>query len=189
MHFLETIRFDAGQFHLLGLHQARVDRTFAAFYPGGRPHRLVELLPKNIGDGRHKCRFLYDDQSFTIESAPYQSRIIKTVKLVNADHLDYSFKFADRSELNELVAQAGTDDIILVKNGLVTDASYANLACFDGENWWTPDQPLLAGVKRAHLIEKGDLKTRTIHPADLLQFRKICLINAMLDLDEVSLNV
>ncbi len=189
MHFIESIRFENGQYHLLDLHQQRVEHTFAAFYPGVQPHQLSTLLPLISEIGKHKFRLLYTDKSFHIESAPYQQRVIKTVKLVAADHLDYSFKFADRSEINALVQQAATDDIILVKNGLVTDASYANIACFDGRTWWTPEWPLLAGVKRADLINKGNVKTRAILPDELQAFEKICLINAMLDLGEVSIQI
>jgi 4-amino-4-deoxychorismate lyase len=146
-------------------------------------------LPAFSEAGTHKFRLLYDEKSFSIESAPYQARTIKTVKMVNADHLDYGFKFSDRSEINDLVELAGTDEIIMIKNGLITDASYANIACFDGKTWWTPQVPLLAGVKRAELLNKGVLKTRVIRHDELHQFNKICLINAMLDVDEVSLKV
>lgn len=189
MHFLESIRFESGQFHLLELHQARLDRTFVAFYPGAVPHQLTTLLPSFVADGKHKFRFLYDDSTFTIESAPYQARTITSVKLVTADHLDYGFKFADRSEINSLVQAAGTDEIIMVKDGLITDASYANIACFDGATWWTPEQPLLAGVKRADLINKRKLTTRAIRPDELPTFKQICLINAMLDLGDVTIQI
>jgi len=187
--FLESIRFDNGQFHLLDLHQQRVDRTFAAFYPGAQPHQLEVLMPTFSAAGRHKFRFLYDGLTCAIESAPYQPRTVKTVKCIAADHLDYSFKFADRSEINELVEQAGTDDIFMIKNGLVTDASYANIACYDGVTWWTPEKPLLDGVKRAELINNGVLRTKPIYPNELPSFKQICIINAMLDLGDVSIQV
>ena len=67
-------------------------------------------------------------------------REIRSLKVVVDDRIDYSFKSADRSSLNRLTAQKGDcDEIIIVKNGLVTDTSFTNIAVFDGEQWLTHD--------------------------------------------------
>ena len=86
-------------------------------------------------------------------------RSIRTLKLVTANHIDYRYKSTDRSELNRLTAQKGNcDDIVIVKNGFITDTSFTNLALFDGHQWLTPAHPLLAGTQRALLLEQGKIK-------------------------------
>ena len=101
------------------------------------------------------------------------------------DRIDYSFKSADRSSLNRLTAQKGDcDEIIIVKNGLVTDTSFTNIAVFDGEQWLTPRHPLLMGTKRACLLEKRILKEADISVEALMRAQKVSLINAMIDLGE-----
>jgi 4-amino-4-deoxychorismate lyase len=74
-------------------------------------------------------------------------------------------------------------DVLIVKNGLITDTSFANIAFSDGNKWYTPDTPLLKGTQRAYYLAQGILTERRISPADLRGFTKARLINAMLDLN------
>ena len=185
--FIESIRFEDGEYHLLSFHQDRVNRAFAAFFSGQEPLNLEAVLPSFDRAGKFKFRVIYDQQSCRVEHAPYSPKLIKSVKLVEANELDYSFKYADRTELNEMLKQADADEIIIVKNGFITDTTYANIACFDGHDWWTPGRPLLNGTKRADLLNLGILKTRNIRPEELGSFQKVCIINAMLNLDEIIL--
>jgi len=71
------------------------------------------------------------------------------------------------------------DDIIIIKNGLLTDASIANLILFDGKNWITPETPLLPGTCRERLLNAGLITKRKIHPDDLKYYQGVKLINAM----------
>ena len=86
------------------------------------------------------------------------------------------------------------DDIIFIKNGFVTDSLSANLV-FENENGlFTPKTYLLAGTKRALLLEKGIIQEIDISKNDIAFYQKIRFINAMMDLedgiamDTVSLN-
>ena len=72
------------------------------------------------------------------------------------------------------------DDVLLVQRGHVTDTSYANVALFDGSNWYTPAWPLLRGTRREKLIENGTLKASVIRERDLHNFQTLRLVNAML---------
>ena len=148
---------------------------------------LREGLPDFSEIGKHKFRFEYDSASYQLESEVYQPKSIQTIKLVEAN-LDYNFKFIDRSGLQNLLDQSQADEIIIVKNGLVTDSSYSNLAFFDGSGWWTPERPLLAGIRRASLLDRGKIKTIKIRIDDLLKYEKVSLVNAMLDLDELTIS-
>ena len=72
-------------------------------------------------------------------------------------------KLRQRGKLNELFAKKGScDDVIIVRNGLITDSSYANLIFFDGREWITPKVPLLEGTCRARLLASGKIKTGNI---------------------------
>jgi len=186
--FIETIRFENGKFHLLDYHQERIDRTFAAFYSGYSPIQLTQILPDFQGKGKYKFRLEYDAKTHLLTNRLYTPKTIRTLQLIDAD-LDYGFKFSDRSELQKLLDISKADEIILVKNGLITDTSYSNLAFFDGLDWWTPEQPLLAGVRRSSLMSKGKLKAANMRVDDLPKFSKVSLINAMLDLGELSISV
>jgi 4-amino-4-deoxychorismate lyase len=82
-----------------------------------------------------------------------------------------------------LLKQTTADDILIVKNGFLTDTSYANVVLWDDNRWFTPDTPLLAGTKRQYLLDTKQIESRKLHPKDLQHFTHARLINAMLDLD------
>ena len=75
------------------------------------------------------------------------------------------------------------DDIIIVRKGLLTDTSYANIAFWDGHRWITPAEPLLAGTCRARLLDEGWLVEGAIRSKDLPGFSRIRIFNAMMDQD------
>ena len=114
--------------------------------------------------------------------------------LVSAAELDYSYKYVNRDSLDAL-KKSRTDnpleDILIVKNGCITDTSFSNIAFYNGSSWVTPDTPLLKGTKRACYLQSGKLMEKRITPDDLRQFHKARLINAMLDLEigeDISIN-
>ncbi len=188
MKFLETIRFENGQYHLLDLHQFRLERTFATFFPESIAHQLIKILPELKESGKLKVRVEYNSEDFEITIEPYKTRKVNSIKLVESS-FDYSFKFSDRTAINQLVEESNADDIILIKDGMITDSSYANLAFFDGDKWWTPEKPLLKGVRRASLLASGKIQERDIRVSDLKGFQKLGLINAILDLGELEFKI
>ena len=89
-------------------------------------------------------------------------------------------KYADRCLINTLFAQRGScDEIIIIKNGKVTDCSIGNLIFRQGEKWYTPDTPLLLGTQREKLLQEGKIQERTIFQEDIVNFDEIKIINAM----------
>ena len=138
------------------------------------------------GPGLYKARVVYGAQGVeAIEYAPYKMKEIHSLKVVEDNNIDYTYKSTDRSALNALVAQKGDcDEIIIVKNGLITDTSFTNLALFDGNNWLTPKHPLLHGTKRAQLLEAGIIEEAELTPEDLKKAEKVSLFNAMIDFGE-----
>jgi 4-amino-4-deoxychorismate lyase len=181
---IETIQIRNGQALHLPYHQARFDEARRQLLGISESILLAHILdvPLAFQNGIVKCRITYAETVEKIEWEPYTPRIVKSLQLVHADAVSYPFKFADRSAINELMLQRGRcDDILMVKNGLITDTSYSNVALSDGSRYFTPATPLLAGTCRARLLEEGRIELADIAPHDLRHFRAVMLLNAMLD--------
>jgi 4-amino-4-deoxychorismate lyase len=176
----------------LHYHQARMNDSRAALFSNCGIIELEKaiLVPDYAQKGVFKCRVIYGTNIERIELVPYSIPRITRMKLVFTDTIEYSRKFLDRSELGRLFdARFGADDIIIVKRGYCTDASFSNIALFDGVRWYTPGRPLLPGTKRQKLLDEGIITEAEIAPSDLKLFQRLSCINAMLDLDEVSVPV
>jgi 4-amino-4-deoxychorismate lyase len=184
---LESIRCLDGQLCNLSYHQKRIDAAFAHFFPDYPPVSLSSLpVPDHIHSGLYKCRIVYTTRIESVQFSPYTIRPVQSLKIVHAEQtLDYAHKFESRSQLENLFQQRGpADDILIIKNGLLTDSFYANVALKKGEKWYTPAQPLLEGTRRARLIEEGQIHPRDIRPKDLPTYQSIQLFNAMMPFNE-----
>jgi 4-amino-4-deoxychorismate lyase len=187
--FLETICILNGKPRYLGWHQRRVEATLNHFYPSVPPEDKSFLLDEILRDcdipqdGTHRCRIIYDLNAVSVEFFPYTPRLIKSLRLVEAPAgYDYRFKYADRKVLEHLFAQRGAaDDILITRDGWITDTSIANIAFRKGDRWYTPSRPLLAGTTLKRLITDGVLIPRPIHRNDLHRYEAFCLFNAMND--------
>lgn len=184
----ETICVQQRQFgKLLPYHEARLNRTRQLLWASREPLALQDYLaiPDFVDNAKHKCRITYAEEIVSIEWEKYQPRTIRSLRLVNAENLDYNFKYKNRQALDSLFAQRGTcDDVLIVRQGLVTDTSYANIALFDGTAWYTPEQPLLAGTQRARLLNEGVIVPRAIRAEDIRNYSGLRLFNAMLPWQE-----
>lgn len=189
---LETICILDGIPQLLPYHQARWEsahRHFGWQLPAA-PIESFLAVPPEFQQGRVKCRITYDANGFWQEWEHYQPRPIHSLQLIYADDVDYAFKYADRSALNYLWQQRdAADEILIVREGLITDTSYSNVALFDGTRYFTPAKPLLAGVRRAALLDACIVEPADIRPAELFRFQHIALINALLDLSDCVVHV
>jgi 4-amino-4-deoxychorismate lyase len=183
---LETIRCENGILQNLPWHQVRLDYSRKMLFKSFRRFSLDELVvPEEFKNGLFKCRVIYSETIELVEFLPYQLPKIQSLKLVVNDEINYHHKFADRSEIQMIFEKRSlADDILIVKNGLITDTSYANIIFYDGENWFTPMHPLLMGVQRAVLIHAKKIIPTEIRPADLVNFTKARLINAMIRFED-----
>ncbi|MBE0655120.1 MAG: aminotransferase class IV [Bacteroidales bacterium] len=189
--FIETLHLNEGQFLNLFLHQERLRKTIEAYFPGMPVFDLETILKERHlpSAGKYRCTLTYSSQPEDFSIIPYKPRKINHLITKNGGNISYSFKLADRSELNRLLEGFEPDEeIIILKDGWVTDASYANLAFYSGGKWYTPSTPLLNGTKRQLLIRKGKILETVIQESDLKKFQKCSLINAMLDLGEVEID-
>lgn len=151
---------------------------------------LESILPVISLDSKHKIRIIYDGLSSRVEFAAYQPKTINSLKVIEENTISYPFKFENRSEFQGLLEKREqADDILIVKNGFLTDSSYSNVAFWDGSEWFTPDTYLLNGVRRQFLLAKGLIREKKITMSDLPNFDKVSLMNAMLDLGAVDLPI
>ena len=159
--FIETIRIDHGKACNLSRHNRRLNDTRAHFWPESTPLQLRDHL-SSLGceAGIVKARVVYGEKGIEdVSYSPYTMRHVHSLALIQADHIDYTYKSTGREPLNRLFALRGAcDDILIVKQGLLTDTSIANIALSDGTHWYTPAHPLLKGTKRAALLEEGILQ-------------------------------
>ena len=180
--FIETIRADSGEPQMIGLHQQRVDRTLKNF-PGSKRVDLAPLLTSLQLDlyASTRIRVEYDTKGFLkVETFEYFVRKVRSVRIMEIGERDYRYKYAEREWINDLVRASGCDEIIMARAGKVTDASIANLAFFNGKEWLTPEEPLLAGTQRQMLMEKRMIKAVPVTLDDLLTYKVFKLMNAML---------
>ncbi len=127
-----------------------------------------------------KIRFFYGFEAGTAETAVYERRKLSSLKAVRSDSIEYSFKFADRRSVDSLFRQRGTaDDIIIIKNGFITDSSFGNLLFENEDGLFTPDTPLLKGTMREYLLRTGMIAEESITLNDLHRYSTVHNINAM----------
>lgn len=191
--FIESIKLQDGEFKRLELHQARIRKAFEAFYPNEKVFDLGEFLSKSDFPTEKrifKCRIVYDSEIRLVEFNEYIVKPINSLRLVETEINSLSYKLEDRSLYNKAFAlRDNCDDVLLVKNGLLTDTSYCNIALFDGNNWFTPRIPLLYGVNRTELLKKGKLIEKDIKAQEIKDYQQIALFNAMIEFGEMVLEI
>lgn len=183
----ETIKIVGNSLLNIDYHNARVNESRNSLLGLQEKWDLQKLitLPSLLPDIVYKCRFVYDVDVTVVEFHPYSMRRLQTLKLVECPTIQYGFKYLDRKALYEVKQQNKQfDDVVIVKNGMITDCSFANVVFFDGTKWITPCTPLLKGTKRQKYIDEQVIFEREVGVKDLKFFNKIRIINAMIDLEE-----
>lgn len=190
----ETIKCNDGKLFNMEFHQARFEKSSVEYFgiqSDINLHEYIEI-PDFAKTGLFRCRVTYSRVTYStqiekIEFIPHHYREIKSLKLIEDNNIDYGLKYTNRERLNLLFEKRGfCDDIIIVKNGRITDSTFANIVFFDGEKWWTPDTPLLPGTQREKLLVSGKIFECPITLKDISKYSKAGLINAMNDLNEMT---
>ena len=183
--FSEAIKLKDGILYNLPYHQKRIDKTQARF--GGEKIILSEvlsILPDYVKSGFFKCRIEYGILIERIEFIPYAFRAINKVTTIVDDSIDYRFKYTNRLRLEELLKKSGCDDIIVIRQGLITDSFSSNLV-FESENgFFTPDSCLLHGTKRQSLLDSKKITEKRITVNDISSYSRIHFVNAMIDIED-----
>ncbi len=189
---IESIKLLDGEFFNLSYHEQRMNRSLKALCGTEDFFDLALFLEKcdNPVNGLFKCRITYDDQVQDVEFLPYEPRPVQSLKVVESDSIEYEFKYKDRSKIDRLFKRrAGCDDIIIVKDDLVTDSSYSNVVFRKGKKWITPWSALLKGTMRQSLIEQNLIEEEDIRVEDIRDFESCRIINAMLGFEAPEIDV
>ena len=178
----ETVKIVNGKPENLELHDQRMNRSRYMLHGMHDQLRLTDIIhvPEEFCKGVVRCRVIYGPAVVSTEYLPYFPLPVKTLLLVVADSIEYSHKYLDRNLLTGLIDKNKADDILIVKNGWVTDSSFANIVFTDGKRWVTPDTPLLQGTMRKKLLSEGIIVQESISIDHLREFTRFKLINAML---------
>lgn len=183
---LESIYLKDGGFRNLSYHQSRMENSVREIYQEEFPKRLVDLFSSRLvpSSGLYKTRVIYDTEIRKVEFVPYQSRPVQSVKLINDSTVSYHHKFLDRSLLEKLFGQrSAADDILIVRNGWITDTCYANVIFKRNDQWFTPESYLLKGTMRQSLLDAGRIKEADINVSNYHDYQSFKLINSMLGMD------
>jgi len=176
---LETIKIEEGKICNLSYHQKRCDFSRASLFQTTDTLQLASYIDPP-SKGLYRCRIVYAKNIQSIEYVPYVAKNISTLKIVPST-IEYAFKYAKRDAFDTLLKKYNdVDDIIIEKDGYLSDTSIANIAFYDGTKWVTPSSPLLKGTIRAKLIDEGFLHLAPIKKENLSDYTQVALMNAMI---------
>ncbi len=180
--FFETIRVVQGKPLHLKYHQERYEKTLKAL--GSSEFESLASYIKAPSKELLRCKIIYDDKEIlTVEYFPYKKRKINSLKILYADY-DYALKATDRVQIDTLYKKREKcDDVLIVKNGYITDTSIANIALYKDNVWYTPKDVLLAGTTRQRYLDEHKLVLKNIPVDELDSFSQVALLNAMIDFD------
>jgi 4-amino-4-deoxychorismate lyase len=180
--YFETIRYENGIFHNLSFHEKRILDTINA-----NIHLSDYLVQHSLSLLR--CKVIYDKYKLlNVSYNLYIKKKINSLKLIYDNNISYNSKMTNREEINSLYDKRdNADDIIIVKNGFITDTSIANIAILDkNNNWITPKIPLLKGTTRQRLIDNKIIFEQNITVEDLISSKQIALMNAMIGFEKIN---
>jgi len=182
---IETIKLSGKKLFGIEYHQRRMQIARKELFGLDDEINLlhaIEILP-GISDSLFKVRVLYSTIIHDVEIHPYTVRAIHTLQSVENDKIDYNYKYEDRSGFQKMLCKCKADDILIIKNGFVTDTSYSNVVLEKEGCFYTPSTYLLNGTKRQILLEDKFILEKDISYNDLWSYEKVYLINSMLDIN------
>lgn len=186
----ETLCIDNGRICNAEWHCRRFETSYSSLYRHCPTYSLFDNthISSEYNTGIFRLRISYNESSTKTEIEPYITKNITRLKVwAVAPSFDYSLKYTDRSVINNLFSQRGCcDDVLIIKDGMVTDTSVCNIVFFDGQKWITPSTPLLCGTARARLLADGTIEERPVAESDIHKFEAFRLINALRHFDTVA---
>ena len=180
--YIETIKIVDNKADNLEYHQARYENVLN--HLGIEEIKKLDEHIQPPDWGFYRCKITYGKDIFEIEYFPYKKREISKLKIIFDNEIEYDKKASNREKLNQLFEQRDeADDVLIIKNLLVTDTTIANIAFYKDGIWVTPKSPLLKGTTRARLLDEGKIVEANIKVQELRGFSQVALLNAMIDFD------
>ncbi|MET0395973.1 MAG: aminotransferase class IV, partial [Longimicrobiaceae bacterium] len=187
---IETVLVDNGGWQQLTEHLDRMGESAQYFGFKWDRHAVeaaVRKEPAPFGLSRGRIRLLPGGR-IAIEVMPFAPfgaprRVALSQAPVDASDPFLCHKTTRREVYTTRAAERpDCDDVVLVnERGEVTESTIANVVVRIGGALWTPPREagLLAGVFRRHLLETGEIRERTLRPADLAAADEIWLVNSV----------
>jgi len=183
--YFETIKSIDANIYNIAYHQKRYESVLKSFGFSEFKNLAQYLNPPMAGI--YRCKLIYDETSIKVTYHKYKKRDIKTLKIVHNNEIEYCKKSTSREELDAMFEKRkDCDDVLIIKNSLVTDTTIANVAFCKNGLWYTPKKPLLEGTTRARLLDEKKIIQKDIRVQDLSEYSHIALMNAMIDFDIIT---
>jgi para-aminobenzoate synthetase/4-amino-4-deoxychorismate lyase len=192
---LETLRLQDGQFHLLEIHLARLQRAASHFaYPFDQARIRQTLQQLQINTASEGCawrvRLLLDEdgkpqaQAFALATTPQPVLLQLADRCFEAAHSEFSrFKTTRRAHYEAMAPSdpALFDTLLYNAQGEITECTRGNVAVLLDGHWLTPPLHcgLLDGVGRAQWLATGRLHEAVITLADLRRAQGFAFINSL----------
>jgi 4-amino-4-deoxychorismate lyase len=181
MRLIETIKIKDQKALHLSYHNKRLNYSRRVLFNAKDEIDLKSYIPEIPDENLYKLRVIYSREIEKIELLPYKISTPKSFRVVEFSG-DYSFKYLDRDEINQLKRENfDVDEIILSKSGKITDTSIANIALFIDGEWISPKKPLLKGTTRERYLRDGLLKLEDLSVDDLTRAKALATLNVMVD--------
>lgn len=187
LQLFETICCQNGVFQRIPFHEERMNRSRNHFFGSPTSISLMEFLklPDLLNGQTVKCRVTYSVDIENIEYEIYNQTSINSLRLVQDDSIVYNFKFRNRDQLYRLWQMRGdSDEILIVKDGFITDTSFSNIIFLRNGKWYTPKYPLLNGTRREFYLQEKLVLPELIKPIDLFLYEEARLINSMRSIED-----
>ncbi|HEX8674202.1 MAG TPA: aminodeoxychorismate synthase component I [Longimicrobium sp.] len=188
---LETLLYEPGAgFFLLDGHLRRLEESAAHFGFRFDRREIIRALHSGLGtNGPRRVRLLLDRAGEAVVETSALDRMPSPVRIgiapapVDSRDALLFHKTTNRAAYDtRRASRPDCDDVLLVnERGELTESTLASLVLrLDGALWTPPlTCGLLPGVFRAHLLHRGDIRERVLHPADLHRADGIYLINSV----------
>lgn len=182
----ESIKVYNKRLYNIEYHNVRMNNSRAELFNAKEQIDLSKIIsvPDDFSNELYKCRVIYSEEIISVDFQRYKKKKVDCLQLVRDDDITYTHKYEDRTEIEKHLSVTKADEILIIKNGFVTDTSFSNVVFFDGTKYFTPPSPLLKGTKRAKLIADGTIQEEEIRLNDIQKFKFVHLVNALLDLKE-----
>ncbi len=190
----ESICVENYQIKLSEFHQKRMDNSYLKLFNVKNKWSIKKIFEslKIESKNKYKLRINYSQSKYSISLNKYFKKKIRSLQCLELNDYSYDLKYTDRSIIDKnYKLKSLSDDILIIKNGLVTDSSYCNIVFFDGLSWVTPKYPLLKGVQRNFLLKNKIIFKKKIKVSDISKYKSFVLINSMIEFntnDAVNIN-
>lgn len=183
----ESVCIENGKIQNAHYHESRFKSSFYTYFGFEPNYTLFDkiALPRIDKSLKCKLRIEYNEIGTKWTISEYLNTIPSSLLMLKDDEIEYRLKYTDRKNLNQLYQQkTNFEDVLIIKNGFITDATYSNILFTDGQKIITPSTPLLNGTCRTRLLSEEIITEAAIKADSIHFFVSFQLINALNDFDK-----